>query len=160
MVKQTASPGGNSWPTAEILVALDNVAGFSKSENKEITFRWCMLGLKANYRPVWSLAVDMVATQGRMKFTFPLYKAMYENEYTRALAVETFAQHRDTYHPICSKKVKTSGCKKERKEAFKLPTYISYRTSYHGPMFIRKSFNRCLIVSSYPSLDFSSLHSH
>ena len=149
MVKQTASPGGNSWPTAEILVALDNVAGFSKSENTEITFRWCMLGLKANYRPVWSLAVDMVATQGRMKFTFPLYKAMYENEYTRALAVETFAQHRDTYHPICSKKVKP------RERGVQITTVdILYKVSF-------SSMFDCLFVTLHvTSRHFTSLHSH
>ena len=59
---------GNSWPTADILVALDNVGGFSKTQNKEITFRWCMLGIRANYRPVWTLAVELLASQGRMKY--------------------------------------------------------------------------------------------
>lgn len=51
------------------------------------------------------MVVRFVTTQGRMKFTRPLYKALYRSKMGSDLAVKTFLAHKDIYHPICSKMV-------------------------------------------------------
>jgi len=38
-----------------------------------------------------------------MKFVRPLYRELFAWEEQSAVAVRTFMQHRDGYHPICSK---------------------------------------------------------
>ena len=47
-------------------------------------------------------AVKFLTEQGRMKFVRPLYREMYKNAATKALAVETFEAHRSMYHNIAS----------------------------------------------------------
>ena len=37
---------------------------------------------------------------GRMKYRKPLYKALYDNELRKGLAVEIYDQHKGLYHPI------------------------------------------------------------
>jgi len=89
------------------LVALGNAAGFSTSRNYEIKFRWAKVLLKAGEPLGLDLAVDVVTTQGRMKFTRPLYRAICAAPIPGALdtAVNTFETHIDFYHPICRKMV-------------------------------------------------------
>lgn len=52
-----------------------------------------------------SNALDLATTQGRMKFTRPLYKELFKSPMAQTLAVETFTRTAAFYHPICRKMV-------------------------------------------------------
>ncbi len=90
---------------AEVLRAMDGQYGFSASGNAEIRFRWQKLAIRAEMEEVIPDVVRFATEQGRMKFTRPLYKALYKSAMGKQVAVETFVEHRDIYHPICSKMV-------------------------------------------------------
>jgi len=47
--------------------------------------------------------VDFVSAVGRMKYVRPLFRELFAWEEQSAVAVKTFAAHKDSYHPICSK---------------------------------------------------------
>ena len=49
--------------------------------------------------------VQFATEQGRMKFTRPLYRMLYQSQMGRDVAVATFVEHRNSYHPICAKMV-------------------------------------------------------
>ena len=85
------------------LKALDNAYGFSKSKNSEILFLYCQLALLSKDESIVDVVVRFATTQGRMKFTRPLYRSLFE--FDADVAVDTFLKHRDTYHPICAKMV-------------------------------------------------------
>lgn len=51
------------------------------------------------------LTVQFLKEQGRMKFLRPLYKALYKSKMGRDIAVQTFQEFRQTYHPIAAKMV-------------------------------------------------------
>merc|ERR1712194_651413 len=76
--------------------------GFLTS-NCELRLRFCRLALGAKWAGAQDNAVDLVVSQGRMKFTRPVYRAL--NAYNPDLAKETFLKNRACYHPICSKMV-------------------------------------------------------
>lgn len=89
----------------ETLKAMKQQYGMEATKNSEILFRFCKLAIAAEDTEIIPVAVRFVTTQGRMKFTRPLYKALYRSKMGSALAVETFLKHKDMYHPICSKMV-------------------------------------------------------
>lgn len=109
----------SSWTTGRILCFLDALQGhvfqistlsamngkygFAGSHNAEILFRFCQLALAAKDKDILPVAIRFVTTQGRMKYTRPLYRSLYQ--LSKNLAVETFLQHQDFYHPICAKMV-------------------------------------------------------
>lgn len=49
----------------------------------------------------FKLVFTSVCTQGRMKFTRPLYRELYMSVDTQTVAVETFKERALFYHPIC-----------------------------------------------------------
>lgn len=51
------------------------------------------------------LAVQFLKEQGRMKFLRPLYKALYRSKMGKSIAVQTFQESRQSYHPIAAKMV-------------------------------------------------------
>ena len=109
----------SSWTTSQVLCFLDALQGhtfkhstldamnakysYVKSHNAEILFRYCQLALAAKDSSILPIVVRFVTTQGRMKFTRPLYRSLYQ--FQKNLAIETFLQHQDFYHPICAKMV-------------------------------------------------------
>jgi len=76
--------------------------GFITS-NCELRFRFLRLALGAKWAGAQNAAVELAVSQGRMKFTRPMYRAL--KDYDAALARETFMKHRSRYHPICAKMV-------------------------------------------------------
>ena len=48
--------------------------------------------------------VKMLLEQGH-EVLRPLYKALYNSNIGKRIAVQTFVENRDIYHPICSKMV-------------------------------------------------------
>lgn len=51
------------------------------------------------------LAVQFLKEQGRMKFLRPLYRALYKSKMGKDIAVQTFQESRQSYHPIAAKMV-------------------------------------------------------
>lgn len=111
----------SSWSTNSVLCFLDALQGhtfklssifamnakygYAESHNAEILFRFCQLALAAKDRYIVPVVVRFITTQGRMKYTRPLYRSLYQ--FDRVLAVDTFLQNQDFYHPICAKMVAT-----------------------------------------------------
>jgi len=71
--------------------------------NCELRFRFLRLSLGAKWAGAKDTAVDLAVSQGRMKFTRPMYRAL--KTFDTSLARETFLKHRSCYHPICAKMV-------------------------------------------------------
>lgn len=87
------------------LQALDELYNLAGTKNAEILMRYCELAIPAEDASILPVTIRFITTQGRMKFVRPLYKLLYKSEMGRDLAVATFLQHRDFYHPICAKMV-------------------------------------------------------
>jgi len=71
--------------------------------NCELRFRFLRLALGAKWDGAKDAAVELATSQGRMKFTRPMYRAL--KAYDLELAKDTFSKFRTSYHPICSKMV-------------------------------------------------------
>jgi len=89
------------------LQAMNQLYGLADSRNSEILFRYCDLAIAAEDVSILPVAVRFITTQGRMKFVRPLYKALYKSEMGKELAVTTFLDHKDFYHPIATKMIAT-----------------------------------------------------
>ena len=89
----------------ETLTAMKHQYGFEMTKNSEILFRFCQLAIAAEDESIVPVVVRFITTQGRMKFTRPLYKALYHSKMASDLAVKTFLENKDFYHPICTKMV-------------------------------------------------------
>ncbi|NXT56192.1 AMPB Aminopeptidase, partial [Pluvianellus socialis] len=64
----------------------------SKAQNAELRLRWCQIILKNNLEAEYSKVKDFLHSQGKQKYTLPLYRAMWGgSELARALAMETFS---------------------------------------------------------------------
>ncbi|ORY07969.1 leukotriene A-4 hydrol [Basidiobolus meristosporus CBS 931.73] len=85
------------------LEAMDKAYSFTQVQNSEIRFRWQMVCLKAEYQPIYPEVVKFLVIQGRMKYTRPLYRALFKCPSGSQLARDTFIKNRDFYHPICGK---------------------------------------------------------
>jgi leukotriene-A4 hydrolase len=89
----------------DTLNAMKQQYGFESTKNSEILFRFCRLCIAAEDQSIIPITVRFITAQGRMKFTRPLYKALFQSKMASDLAVETFLAHKQIYHPICSKMV-------------------------------------------------------
>lgn len=78
---------------------MGKVYGFDKSENVELVSRYFGIGLKAKVESVYEPTSKLLGLVGRMKFVRPLFRLL--NECDRALAVKTFEENKNFYHPIC-----------------------------------------------------------
>ncbi|KAJ2888428.1 Leucyl aminopeptidase yscIV, partial [Coemansia aciculifera] len=87
------------------LAALDSVYQLTDHRNCEVRFGWLSLALKSNYMTATTAVIDMLSTQGRMKYTRPLYRLLHACPDGRDIAEQTFQRLRDFYHPICARMV-------------------------------------------------------
>ena len=105
------------WSANQIVVFLDRIQdstsplsspqtqsmastyGFAKSRNVEVSARYFQVALEAKDASAFEPTAKLLSEVGRMKFVRPLYKKL--SLVNRALAIETFQQNRDFYHPIC-----------------------------------------------------------
>ena len=78
---------------------------FHESKNSEILFRFCMLAVEAGDTTILPVVVRFITSQGRMKFVRPLYRALFHSKMGKELAVKTFLENKDFYHPIAAKMV-------------------------------------------------------
>ena len=97
--------------TPSMVQAMDSAYRLLESGNSELHFRFLMLALAAGedgadaafFAIVKEKAVGMATSQGRMKFTRPLFKALFQVD--KSLAQQTFTANAASYHPICRKMV-------------------------------------------------------
>jgi leukotriene-A4 hydrolase len=90
----------------KICGALDKAYNFSSTKNSEILFRYLGLCLFAHLESAFPAVVLMATSQGRMKFTRPLYRGLFAaGETGKALAIATFTEHKSFYNAICAKMV-------------------------------------------------------
>uniref|UniRef100_UPI00398E9E30 leukotriene A-4 hydrolase n=1 Tax=Pristiophorus japonicus TaxID=55135 RepID=UPI00398E9E30 len=78
---------------------MQEVYKFNCVKNAEIKFRWLRLCLRAQWEEAIPLALEMVTVQGRMKFTRPLYRDLYNFEKARQQAIDTFMKNKPSMHP-------------------------------------------------------------
>uniref|UniRef100_A0A8D0HC62 Leukotriene A-4 hydrolase n=1 Tax=Sphenodon punctatus TaxID=8508 RepID=A0A8D0HC62_SPHPU len=95
------SPGmpPSSLPVSHVK-RMQEVYNFNSVNNSEIRFRWLRLCIQAKWEEAIPLALKMATEQGRMKFTRPLFRDLYNFEKSREQAVNTFLQHRASMHPV------------------------------------------------------------
>ncbi|KAJ1725387.1 Leucyl aminopeptidase yscIV [Coemansia erecta] len=89
----------------DTLAAIDSTYKLTGYRNCEVRFSWLSLALKSNYMAVVDAVIDMLSTQGRMKYTRPLYRLLHACPDGRELAEKTFQRLRGYYHPICARMV-------------------------------------------------------
>jgi leukotriene-A4 hydrolase len=46
--------------------------------------------------------VAFLSTLGRMKYVRPLYRNLYATDFGRDIALKTFSENKDYYHPVCA----------------------------------------------------------
>ncbi|KAK6314999.1 leukotriene A-4 hydrolase [Coregonus clupeaformis] len=68
--------------------------------NAEIRFRWLRLCVKSKWEDAVPMALKMATEQGRMKFTRPLFKEVYNFDKYREEAVRVFIANRAAMHPV------------------------------------------------------------
>jgi leukotriene-A4 hydrolase len=87
------------------LQAMNGLYHFAESKNSEILFRYCQLAIASEDASILPVAIRFITTQGRMKFVRPLYRSLYRSGFGRDLAVKTFLNNQDFYHPIATKMI-------------------------------------------------------
>ncbi|RLW06498.1 hypothetical protein DV515_00004606 [Chloebia gouldiae] len=81
---------------------MQEVYNFNAISNSEIRFRWLRLCIRSRWEEAIPLALKMATDQGRMKFTRPLFRDLYNFDKSQDLAVKTFLEHRASMHPVTS----------------------------------------------------------
>ena len=89
------------------LRSMNDLYGLANSQNSEILFRYCELAIAAEDTTILPVVIRFITSQGRMKFVRPLYKALFRSTMGKDIAVSTFLDHRDFYHPIATKMIAT-----------------------------------------------------
>ncbi|XP_061487845.1 aminopeptidase B isoform X2 [Rhineura floridana] len=71
----------------------------SKAQNAELCLRWCQILLKNNHEAEFGKVKDFLRSQGKQKYTLPIYRAMMSgSETAQALAMETFSDTASQLH--------------------------------------------------------------
>ncbi|XP_064899430.1 leukotriene A-4 hydrolase isoform X2 [Columba livia] len=81
---------------------MQEVYDFNAINNSEIRFRWLRLCIRSKWEEAIPLALKMATDQGRMKFTRPLFRELYNFDKSRDLAVKAYLEHRASMHPVTS----------------------------------------------------------
>uniref|UniRef100_A0A7M4EF89 Arginyl aminopeptidase n=1 Tax=Crocodylus porosus TaxID=8502 RepID=A0A7M4EF89_CROPO len=64
----------------------------SQAQNAELRLRWCQIILKNNHEAEYGKVRDFLHSQGKQKYTLPLYRSMWSgSESAQVLAMETFS---------------------------------------------------------------------
>eukprot|EP00877_Chromochloris_zofingiensis_P004503 jgi/Chrzof1/14053/Cz08g22210.t1 len=85
--------------------AMAGLYNLDAAKNCEIRCAWYKLCISAEDAAVSSGTVDLLQTQGRMKFLRPVYRALFRSKFGHQLALDTFKANADKYHPIARKMV-------------------------------------------------------
>jgi len=89
----------------ETIIKMEKTYQFTTSKNAEIRFRWYKLCVQAEFESILEPALAFLREQGRMKYTRPLYRALYKSKFGKEAAVAQFSKEKNIYHSICAKMV-------------------------------------------------------
>ena len=84
--------------SAEDVHQMGEVYGLEKSGNIEVVTRYLALGLHCGDETLLDRTVSLLGQIGRIDYVRPLFNSLAQID--RALAIKTFEQHKDFYHPI------------------------------------------------------------
>ncbi|VDN97374.1 unnamed protein product [Rodentolepis nana] len=87
------------------LNVLNTMLALSQTQNSEIRFRWSQIVISSQYLPELDGALEFLNSQGRMKFTRPLYRALMGWPSIRTQAINNFKANRPYMHPTTAKLV-------------------------------------------------------
>ncbi|XP_051974699.1 leukotriene A-4 hydrolase [Xyrauchen texanus] len=79
---------------------MQEVYQLNSIKNAEVRFRWLRVCVRAHWEEAVPLALKMATEQGRMKFTRPLFKEVYNFPKYSDEAVKTFKENRGALHPV------------------------------------------------------------
>ena len=65
----------------------------------------CILLINTGHQAKFDLAISFIKSQGRMKYIRPIYRALFKDTYGKEMAIKTFNEVRNQYHPIAAKMV-------------------------------------------------------
>ncbi|KAH9402319.1 Leukotriene A-4 hydrolase [Tyrophagus putrescentiae] len=66
-----------------------------EERNVEIATAWILLGLHSQWKEVIADAIKLVSEVGRLKYTRPIYRALFQWPETKQMALNTFQANRD-----------------------------------------------------------------
>ncbi|XP_077450189.1 leukotriene A-4 hydrolase isoform X2 [Stigmatopora argus] len=81
---------------------MQEVYDLDSRANSEVRFRWLRLCVRSRWEEAVPAALRMATEQGRMKFTRPLFREVYNFEKYRDEAVRVFLDGRGAMHPVTS----------------------------------------------------------
>ncbi len=90
-----------------VCAELDNLFGLTGTGNADILSAWLSLALGSGHTPALPRALEFLGEVGRMKYLKPMYRLLSSEPATRVMAQQTFARHRDSYHPIAQQVIET-----------------------------------------------------
>ncbi|MGH0121603.1 UNVERIFIED_CONTAM: hypothetical protein FKN15_006580 [Acipenser sinensis] len=79
---------------------MQEVYNLNAVKNSEIRFRWLRVCVRAKWEEAVPLAFLMATEQGRMKFTRPLFRELYNFDKYREQTVSTFLKCRSAMHAV------------------------------------------------------------
>ncbi|KAK6488104.1 leukotriene A-4 hydrolase-like [Huso huso] len=79
---------------------MQEVYNLNAVKNSEIRFRWLRVCVRAKWEEAVPLAFQMATEQGRMKFTRPLFRELYNFDKYREQTVSTFLKCRSAMHSV------------------------------------------------------------
>ncbi|XP_056604573.1 leukotriene A-4 hydrolase [Triplophysa dalaica] len=82
------------------LKRMQEVYQLNDIKNAEVRFRWLRVCVRGQWEESVTLALKMATDQGRMKFTRPLFKEVYNFPKYSEAAVKAFKEHRGALHPV------------------------------------------------------------
>ncbi|MBI2397238.1 MAG: M1 family metallopeptidase [Xanthomonadales bacterium] len=118
--KNAAALEANAWSTGEWvhflngfsekadaakMADLDASYGLTQRQNREITMRWFLAGIRANYAPSRDALRAHLIEIGRRKLMMPLWTELAKTPQNKAWATEVYQTARPGLHPIAQNSV-------------------------------------------------------
>lgn len=118
--KDAAALNAKTWVTAEWVHFLNGYAdqanakqmadldanyGLTQRQNREITMRWFLAGIRADYAPMRDALRDHLIEIGRRKLMMPLWSELAKTPENKAWAIEVYKKARPGLHPIAQNSV-------------------------------------------------------
>lgn len=79
---------------------MQDIYNLNSYRNSEIRFRWLRLCVRSKWEDAVAMALKMATEQGRMKFTRPLFREVYNFDKYRQEALQVFVANRGAMHQV------------------------------------------------------------
>ncbi|KAF5398963.1 Leukotriene A-4 hydrolase [Paragonimus heterotremus] len=84
------------------LQAIDSALHLSRQQNAELRFEWSIMTIRARYLPALDSCLEFLNSQGRMRYTRPLYRELNQWPEVRERVHENFKTQRPFMHRTTS----------------------------------------------------------